>query len=140
EQVGFYLANHLRRAQSLAISGPNTLAIGFPPSYNHSYERCQEPAQVSALEQLLRTMTGQPWKVKVELTAGADPSASLAPGAGETETALARARREKEEALKAPLLQRAVEVLGAQVVQMEDGFKGEAPPSGPRPERDAEEP
>jgi hypothetical protein len=80
-------------------------------------------------------MTGQPWKVRVELNAGAGPSASSAPGAQDTETSLARARREKEEALKAPLLKRAVDLLGAQVVQMEDGFKGEPPPSGARPER-----
>src|SRR5262249_22391375 len=44
EQVGLFLANHLRKAHSLAIPGPNTLAIRFAPSYNHSCERCQEPA------------------------------------------------------------------------------------------------
>jgi DNA polymerase III subunit gamma/tau len=140
-QAGLFLSNHLRKAQSLAISGPNTLAIGFSPGYNQAYERCQEPAQVTTLEQLLRKMTGQPWKVRVELTAAAGPSPPPAPGAVDTETTLARARREKEEALEAPLLKRAVDVLGAQVVQMEDGFKGEAPAPGSRPERtESEEP
>jgi DNA polymerase-3 subunit gamma/tau len=136
EQVGLFLANHLRKAGEVAISGPNTLAIRFGPSYNHSYERCQEPTQVSTVEQLLHKLTGQGWKVRVETTSAApDPSASLAPGAEDTETSPARARREREAALAAPLLKKAVDVLGAQVVQMEDGFKGEAPPSGSRPER-----
>jgi DNA polymerase-3 subunit gamma/tau len=141
EQAGMALGVHLRKAHFPAISGPNTLAITFGPSYNHSYERCQEPAQVTSLEGLLRKLTGQTWKVKLELTSAAvDPSASSAPGAEDTETSLARARREKEEALKAPLLKRAVDVLGAQVVQMEDGFKVEPPASELRPEPDAEEP
>jgi hypothetical protein len=89
---------------------------------------------VSAVEQVLQRLTGQVWKVRVEMASGnPDPSVSSAPGAEDTETSLARARRDKEAALQAPLLKRAVDLLGAQVVQMEDGFKGEPPPSGSRP-------
>jgi DNA polymerase-3 subunit gamma/tau len=140
EQAGLFLANHLRKAQSVAIFAPNTMAVRFAPGYNQAYERCQEAAQLNALEGLLRKLTGQTWKVKLELTSTAvDPSASLAPGAEDTETSPARTRREKEEALKAPLLKRAVDLLGAQVVQMEDGFGTEAPPSAVRPEAEAEE-
>jgi DNA polymerase-3 subunit gamma/tau len=141
EQVGLFLANHLRKAHSIAILGPNTLALHFASSYNHSYERCQEPAQVSAVEQVLQRLTGQVWKARMEMTSGEPgPSASLAPGAEDTETSLARARREKEEALQAPLLKRAVEVLGAQYVNHDPGFSAEPPPSGLRPERGDEEP
>jgi DNA polymerase-3 subunit gamma/tau len=143
DQAGMALGVHLRKAQSLAISGPNTLAIRFPAGYNHPYERCQEPANVQALEQLLRKLTGQVWRVKVEMTVGADPSVPSASSAGTTEPAPARSRRDLEEkALQVPLVKRAVDVLGATFVRPpEEGFGDTSTSSGVRPhENTTEEP
>ncbi|MCI0464905.1 MAG: DNA polymerase III subunit gamma/tau [Gemmataceae bacterium] len=137
-----FLAAALGKANSIAISGPNTLVIRFDASYNRECERCQEPTQVKFLEQLFRQLTGQSWNLRFETAAlVGGPSVSPAPGTEGSETSLARSRRQKEEALQAPLLQRAVDVLGAQVVEMDDGF-GTTPPSGVRPERtdDTQEP
>src|SRR5262249_7540675 len=130
EQAPLALQVHLRRVSSLAIPGPNTLALRFATGYNHPYERCQEPAQLSTLQQLLRQLTGQSWKVRVEMGAAApDAVASFAPAAGASEATPARVRKQQEEkALEAPLLKKAVDLLGAQVVRMDDGFGSDPAP------------
>ncbi|MCC6418945.1 MAG: DNA polymerase III subunit gamma/tau [Gemmataceae bacterium] len=131
-----FLAADLGQANSVAISGPNALVIRFATSYTQQCNRCQEPAQVKFLEQKFREVTGQTWNLRFEvLSTVGDPAASSAHGAEDSETSLARSRRQKEAALQAPLLKRAVDVLGAQIVQMDDGFGAVAPPSGLRADR-----
>jgi DNA polymerase-3 subunit gamma/tau len=137
-----FLGAALGKANSPAISGPNSLVVRFPASYNRECERCQDATQVKFLEQLFRQLTGQSWNLRFETAASVGgPSPPPAPGTEGSETSLARSRRQREEALRAPLLKRAVDVLGAQVVDMDDGF-GTAPPSGLRREQgnDTEEP
>ncbi|HYT88930.1 MAG TPA: DNA polymerase III subunit gamma/tau [Gemmataceae bacterium] len=141
EQAGMALGVHLRKSHVQAISGPNTLAIRFPTGYNHPYERCQEPTNLQALEQLLRKLTGQAWRVKCELLVGADPSVPSAALAGTTEPPPARSRRDLEEkALQVPLVKRAVDVLGATFVRPpEEGFGDSPTPSAVRPDENATE-
>jgi hypothetical protein len=40
----------------------------------------------------------------------------------ETESSLSRTRRQREEAARQPLIQKAIEMLGAEVLQADDGF------------------
>ncbi len=129
-----FLANDLGKSDSLAISGPNSLVMRFPPGYNRPCERCQEPTQVKFLEGLLRQLTGQPWNLRFETGSGVGGPSTPSAAGEDTETSPARLRRQQEEALAAPLLKRAVDLLGAQVVRMDDGFGVVPPPSAARPE------
>jgi hypothetical protein len=80
---------------------------------------------VARLEELLRRMTGQSCQLRVEGVSGSS--------AGETPEAAddpanppSRYRRQRAEAVQDPLLKRAIDVLGAQIVHVDDGF-GAAP-------------
>jgi hypothetical protein len=88
---------------------------------------------------LLRKITGRPCQVRVEYV-GNGAAANPAEAAADAGQQPSRYRRQRAEALQEPLLKRAIDVLGAQVIHVDDGF-GAAPAAVPeRPEGgDAEE-
>jgi len=118
--LGPMVANSLRKAQLPAIFGPNTLVLRFAPSYNSEREHCQQPANVARVEEVLRKITRQGWNVRIESASGAAEDTRKA--ADETENPQSRSKRQRAEALKEPLVRRAVEVLGAQLVEVDEGF------------------
>jgi DNA polymerase-3 subunit gamma/tau len=119
-QVGGMLAGHLEKAGLPAITGPNTLVLRFPPRYNHEYAFCQEPERYQRIEAVLRTLVGQQFQLRIETAgSGAAPEPdNVAAGA----TSPPRSRQQRAEAVPEPLLRRAIDVLGAQVVHMDEGF------------------
>lgn len=119
-QTGGFLATSLEAADRIAISGPNCLAIHFPPGYNHQREYCQEPTRLARVEELLKKLTGQAWHLRVE--PGSAASTVAPPPVPETENALTRYRRQRAEAVQEPLVKRAIEKLGAQIVRVDEGF------------------
>jgi DNA polymerase-3 subunit gamma/tau len=156
-QVGFIHASKLKSAAPPAILGPTTLALAFPAEYTPSYEYCAEAGRVQRVEQLLRKLTGQGWTVRVEKAAGTGqpgsmapklhvvptvPAVPAAPGAADVPGAPGdRPRRGQTVIAEDPLLQRAVDVLGAQALSIDDGFgtpaPGAAKPPGPAREAQA---
>jgi DNA polymerase-3 subunit gamma/tau len=139
QSVGPMLAGNLSRAEFPAISGPNTLVLRFPVSYNAAQEHCQLLANVDKVEQALKKITGRACNLRMEASGAAAPTAPVA-SAEETDSSTSRYRRQRAEAAKVPLVKRAIEVLGAQFVDVEEGF-GAAPVATPdRPEMpDSEE-
>jgi DNA polymerase-3 subunit gamma/tau len=136
-QVGVLFASDLEKAGLPAISGPNTLVLRFPARYNRERDICQEPTRLQRIEQALQKVTQRPWKVRVETgSAGAivEPPAGTEPR--ETLSTTARARLNKEQAESVPLVKRALEVLGAQLIRADEGFGATAQPA----ERLASEP
>ncbi len=126
---GTMLASQFQIGGFPAISGPNALVIHFPGDYNQAWEHCQRPTSVARVEEALQKFTGQTWSLRIETVDG--PPA--APPERIEATPPPRPRRNpREEAEKDPLIQRAMNVLGAQVVRVEEGF-GEAPAANPRP-------
>jgi hypothetical protein len=86
------------------------------------------------MEEVLRRITGQSCQVRVEDAVGSViPNSTPAGEPGET---ISHYRRQRAEAGQEPLLKRAIETLGAQIVQVDDGF-GAAP--APAMEADREE-
>jgi DNA polymerase-3 subunit gamma/tau len=128
-QAGPILANELEKALAPAISGPNTLVIRFPVSYNSAREFCQDPARVARTEELLRRVTGQSCQLRIEAAGGPAP---IETGRVDDESANlpSRSRRQRAEAAHEPLLKRAIDVLAAQVVPLDDGFGGAPTPAG----------
>jgi DNA polymerase-3 subunit gamma/tau len=122
--VGAMLGASLNRAGLPAISGPNTLVLRFAGTYNQAREYCQQPEQVASVETALRKVTGRAWTIRIE----ADPSAPSAEAGSNGGSEASRPRRPpKEEAEKVPLVKRALDVLGAGITRIDDGF-GTAPP------------
>ena len=132
------LRNELEKAELLAISGPNTLVIRFLPRYNQAREFCQEPGRVARLEELLRRLTGQSCQLRVEAVSGSPPGASPA-AADDPANPPSRYRRQRAEAVQEPLLKRAIDVLGAQVVHLDDGFGAAPTAAEPAGDGDGEE-
>jgi DNA polymerase-3 subunit gamma/tau len=118
------LAKMLERGGIPAISAPNGLVLRFPVEYNMAKEHCQEPSCVAQVEAALRERTGQPWTLRIEGVNGA-ANGSPAPtenGRLSSPPPLVARRNAREEAEKLPLVQRAVEVLGAALQRVDDGF------------------
>jgi DNA polymerase-3 subunit gamma/tau len=131
-----FLANDLEKVEGVAISGPNTLVLRFPTQYNRQCEQCQEPVRKSRIEEALRKLTGHAWGVRAELVSNV--AAATSTTAVEAETSQSRYRRQRAEAMKVPLVKRAFEVLGAQFVQVDEGF-GVAPVESAERNESAEE-
>jgi hypothetical protein len=115
-KLGTMLGGQLARAGSPAITGPNALVFRFPASYNKEREYCQRPDGIARIERVLREVSGQDWKVTIET--------QLQPvAAPETvEPPRAARRSPKEEAQTVPLVKRALDVLGAAITRVDEGF------------------
>jgi DNA polymerase-3 subunit gamma/tau len=125
EQAGLILSIELRKANYLAISGPNTLVIRFPDGYTDARQHCQEPQRLQRIEGLLRKLTGQPVQLRIETTGGAASQAASETAAqprADTTSPLPRNRRQRAEAEQEPLVRRALDGLAAQIVRIDDGF------------------
>lgn len=121
-QMGPMMAGNLEKAGIPAISGPNALVLRFPSEYNHQREYCQEPQRLARIEEALRRIAGPAWKVRLEGgTPGATDEQPEAPPEP-AESTQTRTRRQREEASKEPLVKRAMEVLGAQIIRVDEGF------------------
>jgi DNA polymerase III subunit gamma/tau len=135
DSVGRLFANDLSKAGFPAISGPNALVIRFPPVYNREREFCAATERLKKVEDAVQKLTGQPWTLRVEsgdrTENGAEVSAPIPTGV--RENSLDRARRQKEEAEANPLIRRAIEVLGAQLVRVDEGFDSQNPETTSQP-------
>src|SRR5262249_3424822 len=132
-QAGNILAAQLGNAGIPAISGPNALVLRFSATYNSQREYCQEPTRLTRIEELLRRITGRTLQVRVESVGGL-PSAEPVEAVDDSAISSSRYRRQRTEAGQEPLLKRAIDVLGAQVVHLDDGFGAAPGPPGSRSE------
>jgi DNA polymerase-3 subunit gamma/tau len=133
-QAGQILAGRVARAGLPAISGPNTLVLRFPPAYNSEQTYCEDPDRLGRLVELLRKVSGRPYQLRVESGSGGGAT-SQPPAADAGNDLSSRHRRPLAEAEQLPLLQRAIEVLGARFIreQVDEGFgmpAGAARPAG----------
>jgi DNA polymerase-3 subunit gamma/tau len=140
--AGPLLANELGKAADVAISGPNTLVLRFPPGYNRDGNEYLDPMRVGRIEDMLRVITGHACTLRIEASGGEASEDSSTAVCESPEPSPSRNRRLRIEGV--PLVTRAMEVLGAQVVQMDDDFGAAEPSALPSPARppadEAEEP
>jgi DNA polymerase-3 subunit gamma/tau len=111
------LANHLKMAISPAISGPNSLAIRFPSSYNYLREACATEVSLQRIQEALRQLTGQSLMVTVEIVY--DPQVEAAVN---QPAATPRPGDQRKYLLSLPLFKKAAESLGAQLWHVDDEF------------------
>ncbi|MFO0881020.1 MAG: DNA polymerase III subunit gamma/tau [Gemmataceae bacterium] len=119
--LGTMLSSDLAKAGCPAISGPNSLVFQFPGGYNSIKEAMQRPERHSRVEDAFRRVFGKPVTVNYSIGASSGetkPEETASRTTGATRSVLVS----KEEAEKVPLVRRAVEVLGASVQRVDEGF------------------
>ncbi len=124
-QVGPILARELNRASLPAIFGPNHLVIQFSPAYNQQREYCADPGRTQRVQDALKRVTGQDWILRIETAPGQNGHAPAAPSAPPSAPAVPH----PPAALQHPLIQRALDVLEAKLVQVDERF-GQTAPAG----------
>jgi DNA polymerase-3 subunit gamma/tau len=121
--VGNMLARELANVPPPAIAGPNTLVLGLPPAYNHMQELLQDSERLRKIEEALRRTTGRSWTMRVETIASRTAGVPASPGTENAATSARVPRRNlREEAEQLPLIKRAMDVLGASIQRVEEGF------------------
>ena len=112
-ESGQVIAGRLAQTSLLpAIIGPNALAIRFPNGYTAAVEYLRNEHGTEELRKTLKRITGTEWQIRIdELPAD---SKAIIP------TAIPSSNR--HDVLQLPFILAAVEVLGAQVMKIEDGF------------------
>jgi len=123
-QQGQLLGHNLEKAGLPAISGPNTLVLRFPPGYNATRDRCQDPENVGRIELLLQQLTGKKCHLRIESSGGPpDASAGIAEEPGNSQS---RSLTPREEAAEPPLVKWARDLLGAKPIKADPGFGASA--------------
>ena len=115
------MASQVEKAGTPAIFGPNALVLRFDPRYNAERDYCSEPSRVQRIEESLRKVTGHACQLRIE-SVGSGAATAPAEAAAEATNSQPRSRLKRAEAVQDPLFKRAVDVLGAQVVHMDDDF------------------
>jgi DNA polymerase-3 subunit gamma/tau len=111
-ELGPMRSRTLRAAGEPAILGPNALALRFPAGYSQEYELAAAEPTLDQLQSVLKKLTGKEWTVRVERTAGLPaPLAEPPPPVNRN-----------KDLMQYPLLKRIGDVLGGQLVRVEDGF------------------
>ncbi len=101
-----------------AILGPTSLAIRFPSGYTPAVEYLRNERNIEEIRKTLKKLTGSEWQVRIE-ELPPDPKATPAPSANGKGISPASKR---SDFLELPFIQAAVDVLGAQLMKVEDGF------------------
>ncbi len=112
-ESGQVIAGRLAQTSLLpAIIGPNALAIRFPNGYTAAVEYLRNDHGTEELRKTLKKITGTEWQIRID-ELPPDPKATVqvaVPGSN------------RNDVLQLPFILAAVEVLGAQVMKIEDGF------------------
>jgi DNA polymerase-3 subunit gamma/tau len=129
-QAGFALASDLRKVTNTAIFAPNTLVMRVPARYNPLGSNAIAPGSLTQIEALLSKTVGQACTVRVE-TIREEPAAAQSTLAGAPNNSAAGARQAREKARQLPLVQKARDVLGAEILHVDPDFGEVVVPAKP---------
>ncbi|VTR94885.1 dna polymerase iii subunit gamma tau : DNA polymerase III gamma and tau subunits OS=Blastopirellula marina DSM 3645 GN=DSM3645_28667 PE=4 SV=1: DNA_pol3_delta2: DNA_pol3_gamma3 [Gemmata massiliana] len=118
------LAKHLNSVSSYAISAPNSLVIRFPSSYSESHDTCSAETGSLRLADALKKVTGQTIALRFER----DRAPNSQPLVREAQPSLASRGDVKQLLPSLPLFKKALDLFGAQIRQVDDGFNPFAAP------------
>jgi DNA polymerase-3 subunit gamma/tau len=125
QEVGPMRGGQLRFASLPAILGPNSLAIRFPAGYSSAYDSCASESGIEVIQRALKRLTRKDWLVRVERVAA--PAGAASP----EDAPPARPEQRAKDLLQLPLFKKAADVLGAQLVRVDDGFDPQSGPAAP---------
>jgi DNA polymerase III subunit gamma/tau len=119
--VGFAIAGTLKKLASYAISGPESLVLRVSQRYNVAGGTFLDPPRLARLEEVLRLTTGGPCSVQIEYVKDEDIAPQAGRG-GSAAPASVQSREQRAGLMQMPLVQKAMEVLGAQLIRADEGF------------------
>jgi DNA polymerase III subunit gamma/tau len=129
-QVGFILANELRKISNVAIFGPNTLVVRIPPRYNSHGDQYLDGNRLAKVEAALTKIVGQPCSIRLESAAlDSNDHVPVAEAAAPAPSGTAQRQRQRAEVAQVPLVGKAMDVLGGQIMQMDEDFGTQAAPT-----------
>ena len=102
---------------SLAISGPNRLAVRFRKAYTSAVVFCERPQSRAKLEEALARVAGRPIRLEF-LTLQDEPTSSAAPAAAKPAASPQNRRRRMRDAERNPLIGRAIELFDAEIIDV----------------------
>ena len=108
------IVEQAKQFDSVAIPAPNRLVIRFKNEYAVFKTSCERPEQVTRFEQSLAEVTGQRIRVEFALAAGS-PDAAAVPA---SPAKVVSPHQRKMEMSQHPLIQRAGELFGAEVIDV----------------------
>jgi DNA polymerase III subunit gamma/tau len=104
-----------KQFDSATVPSPNRLVLWFKPSYAICKTACERPEQVARFEQALADVAGK--RIRVEFALAADEPGEAVP----SDSARAASPRQRQlDVMQNPLVHRATELFGAQVVDVVD--------------------
>lgn len=109
-------ADFAAAATSIAISGPNRLAVLFPKGYNLNKEFCERPERRASIQEALSDVLGH--SVTLEFGWDATQDSKQEKPAPAARKPMRVRMREIEQH---PMVCEAVELFGAEIVQLEAG-------------------
>jgi len=121
ESVGPFLSGSLQKAGLPAIIGPNSLVIRFEDRYTSQCEYCAEPGRLEEIQKTIKSITGREWMIRIEKESrpeGSEHELETQQHSRKTVTS----RERNQEAMQIPLVNRAVDKLGARLLKMDEGF------------------
>ena len=125
DKSGLALQVALRKLESAAISGPNTLVFRAFRRYNVPGTVFADPAQMAKLEETLGQIVGKPCKIRVETVE--EPAETN--GKSAAAAAMGQQRMLRTELLQIPFVRKVADVLGGQIVRADEGFGVTAKPA-----------
>jgi DNA polymerase-3 subunit gamma/tau len=125
-ELGPLRAENLKSMGEPAIFGPNALALRVPDDYSQSYAE----ETVGQLRSALLKATGKEWAVRLDRAVRVATPKTPNEDSSPATTSTARAR----DLTQFPLLKKIGDVLGGQLVRMEDGFHPTAVPTAAAPD------
>ncbi|VTR97114.1 DNA polymerase III subunit gamma/tau [Tuwongella immobilis] len=130
EKIGMLNGIRLSRGGLPAISGPNSLVLRFPSRYNLDGEYWKHPEQTQRLEAALKTVTHRDWVIRIETSVAESSNRSGTESESEPVPMSAPSLRDTQrETMSLPLLQKAVDILGASLLRVDPGFGTAADPN-----------
>jgi DNA polymerase III subunit gamma/tau len=142
-ESGFVIGAELRRGE-VAISGPNALVLRFPSGYNATLDSNGQARLTALVHKVigpnvsLRLENGSSPIGPAKSAATPVPASAGSPQVAPAETAEVpgnRLKRQRGEVARLPLVKKAMDVLGAQVMNLDEDFATSSPaaPSAAEP-------
>jgi len=115
-EVGDMTADFARRAERVAILGPNRLVVSFRKAYTQAQQYCERPERRLKLEQTISRIAGR--TIRIDFAVLADEPATAA--AEQSAKPQATRRQRQQELMRHPLIRKAAELFDTEIIAVLD--------------------
>jgi DNA polymerase-3 subunit gamma/tau len=117
-EIGDMTSDFAGRAERVAISGPNRLAVSFRKAYTQAQEYCERPERRQKLEQTFSRIAGQTFRI--DFATLHDEVAQATPADRPVAKPPANRRQRQQEVMRHPLIRKAAELFDTEIVAVVD--------------------